>query len=46
MSEKYCSVCDDCEGEKCKICWIGDMIQEIDEAPTYGEETKDVPEET
>ena len=46
ISEKYCGACDDCEGEKCKICWVGDMIQEIDEAPTYGEETEDVQKET
>ena len=44
--EKYCGSCDDCEGRKCNLCWVNDMLAEIDEAQTFGEEIDDVQEET
>ena len=32
MRAKYCECCDSCEGEACKICWVEDMLSEIDAA--------------
>ena len=37
IKKRYCRVCDNEEGQKCKICWIEDMICEIVSAPKEGE---------
>ena len=44
--DKYCGACDNCEGKKCEICWVDDMLTEVSEAVAYGEETVDVQKET
>ena len=33
VKERYCKCCDDLSGMKCKVCWVEDMLDEIDNAP-------------
>lgn len=33
MIKKYCSYCDNCEGMKCGVCWIPDMLEEMGNTP-------------
>ena len=37
-SKRYCTGCENYNGIKCKSCWVADMLDEIENAPTLSPE--------
>ena len=33
VKERYCRYCYDIKGNRCKACWVSDMLEEIDNEP-------------